>query len=892
MQWPWKAENDLDREVRHHLESLAEAYERQGMSRREALREAQREFGGVDRAKEECRDVRWWSGLGRLSQDLRFGWRMMRKTPAITLAAVVSLALGIGATTAIVSLADVMLWRMLPVPQPEQLGEVLWESAARPEDLFRGSSGSMYLDDAVHVADFFSKASFEAMRSRAAGKAEVAAHTYPARVSASFRGAVVVARLRGVSGNFFSMLGVQPSAGRLLNGSDDRPATPPSIVVTHRFWARYLESDPAVIGQDLRVNSTLYSVAGVLPAEFTGIAPGDETDIYTALEKTPAFFQPDSVKRKRAADSAFWWIQLMVRRAPGVTADRLRSLLDAAFASSWVAQPKSPEATPRIRLSDASRGLGSIRRRFGDPLGILLSLVALVLILVCANIANLLLARSASREKEVALRLSLGCGKPRLVRQLFTESLLLAVIGGALSIPVAAWLGALMLRLKPAGIHEMALSVNMDIRSLFAAAMVTLFSAILFGLYPALRSARTETVPALKEGTGSAGSMSRNRWTMARGLVLVQLSLGLLLATAAILFTGHLNEVINQETGFERAHVLLFDVRPGEVGYRDERLRRFYFLLEERLKNVPGVKTVGLARTRPLLRSGYYDTVQIPGNETVNTSTALHHGTATFLDALGVSILQGRAMTAQEMAAGRKVAVLSEDLLDKLDLVSPLGSSILTGGQQYEVIGVASQALYSNMTRTQSVVYAPFDYARQSATVVVRTSVPPLAVLGGVRAALAEIDSALPLVDVYTMEQQISRTLQRERLFAWLCGCFGALAIVLCVVGVYGLMSHTTARRTPEIGLRMAVGASRRDVMGQVLREGLTLTSLGLALGLPLALFAVRLGQSQTPLPEGPLPVGALMAAAGVLALAAILAVLPPAARAASVDPMRALRRS
>ncbi|MCG8648399.1 MAG: ABC transporter permease, partial [Pirellulales bacterium] len=339
--------------------------------------------------------------------------------------------------------------------------------------------------------------------------------------------------LRGVSGNFFSTLKLGPYKGRVLADQDDDPAMAPVVVLTHRFWTRRLGGDPAIVGQALRINNTLYSIVGVLPASFTGIVPGDATELYVPLEKSPAFFQADSRLRTRAADPTNWWIQLIVRRAAGVQEDELRTALDAAFASSWVIQPTSRETTPRIRLAEASGGLGSIRRQIGDPVGVLLGLVSLVLLVVCANTANLMLARSVSREKEIALRVSLGCDKRRLVRQLFTESLLLASIGGALAIPIAAAIGALMPNLMPAGIGDLALSFELNIRSLAGIAAVTLVAALLFGLYPAWRSSRIDAGPALKEGSGSSGTTSRGRWPPARVLVLAQVSIGLLLVTGA-----------------------------------------------------------------------------------------------------------------------------------------------------------------------------------------------------------------------------------------------------------------------------------------------------------------------------------------------------------------------
>lgn len=891
MQWPWKKkENELEQEMAHHLETMADGLERQGMSREEALRRAREEFGHESQLKEECRDERRWNGLAQLAQDVRFGWRMMLKTPAITGAAVLSLALGIGATTAMLSVADTLLWKTLPVPAPEQLSELFWTYKSRPESLYKGSSGSNLREGSLFVADFFSPQGFQALRSQAKGKAEVAAHSNGPPISVSYGGTVAVARMRPVSGNFLTMLQVRPHAGRLLTDDDDRASAPLVTVVTHRFWERQLGSDLNAIGKAIRVNNFAYTIAGVLEKGFYGIVPGDTTDLYMTLECQPGALSKDSWLYGKTTDPLRWWLQVMVRRAPGVTAEEVRPLLQTAFASSWEVRPKTPESTPAIRVSDAAHGLGSLRRRYADPVWILLGLVTMVLLVACANIANLLLARAAEREKEVALRMSLGCSQRRLVRQFFTESLMLAGMGGVLSIGVAMLMGTVMLTIMPPGTGGLALSNTPDFRSLAGTAAVALLTAILFGLYPAWRTARVDVGPALKEGSGSGGTVSRRRWLPAKILVLVQVSLGVLLVTSALIFTGHLAEVINRETGFERGNVILFEIRPGELGYEGDRRKQFYMDLERRLEAVPGVELVGLSRTRPMRGGGYWDEIRLPGQEK-GVGSALHHASPGFLAALGVPLLSGRNLTPQESVSNTKVAVLSEDAVRRLQLTSPLGAQIHISDATYTVIGVARQSRYAHMTEMPLVTYVPFDYVRSDSAVVIRTSVPPMAALAGVKNAVKEVDPNIPMVDVFTMEEQISRTLQRERLFAWLCGMFGVLALVLCAVGLYGLMSHTTARRTPEIGIRIALGASRGNVLGQVIREGMALAVAGFAIGVPLALYVSSIAQKQRFLPEGELPQWTLAAAIGVLAVSALAAVAGPAMRASAVDPMRALRR-
>ena len=336
--------------------------------------------------------------------------------------------------------------------------------------------------------------------------------------------------------------------------------------------------------------------------------------------------------------------------------------------------------------------------------------------------------------------------------------------------------------------------------------------------------------------------------------------------------------------------MLLFDIRPGEIGHRGERLRQFYLELESRLQEIRGVAAVGLARTRPMRGGGYSDTVHTPGRSK-GVQSAIHHASPPFLKALGVPLVAGRSMTLAEARAGAKLAVVSEDLARELGLTTALGARISADDVEYQVIGVARRARYSGMFQTPPVAYLPFDYGLESATVVARTMGPPLPMLAAIRGALKQLDPDLPLVDVYTMEQQISRTLQREFLFAWLCGSFGVLALVLCAVGLYGLMSHTTARRTPEIGIRIALGASRSDIMGQVVGEGMKLVAIGLVAGVPIALYGGHFAARQKLLPEGPIPYWTLAAAIAVLAASAVASVVGPALRVSAIDPMKAIRR-
>ncbi|WP_321475943.1 ABC transporter permease [uncultured Paludibaculum sp.] len=885
MRLPWnRKESDLEREVRYHLEALADSFERQGFSPAEAMLRARREFGGVEQYKEQCRDERRWQPLAQLMQDLTFGVRMMRKAPAVTSAAVLSLALGIGATTAILTLMDAVLWRSLAVPQPEQVTEVLWQSKERPEAVYHSSSGSMFLDGATHVADFFSRSAFETLRA-SIQRADVAAHLNPDDVSTSYGGVTAVAELRPVSGNFFPMLQVRPMAGRLLTPSDDQASAPLTVVVSHSFWATNLASDWKAVGRVLRVNNRSYTIAGVLPEQFSGITTGDSTDLYTTFAHAPSMLDSDSWERRAGADPMSWYIQLLARRAPGVTMEALAPEMDALFHSTWAGQPKNQEGSPSVRLRSASGGIGSLRRDVGNPLRMLLVLVGFVLLIACVNITNLMLARADTRRREVALRVSLGCSRSRLIRQFFTESVLLAACGGVLSVGVMYATAHFAVTLMPG---EPRLNLQVDFRVILATLAVTALTTLAFGLYPAWRAAQMDAAPALKEGGVGPGGVRHTWIAPGKIMVLAQVAFSVLLVAAGAAFTTHLRKIVTKDTGFERTRLLMFDLRPGQSGYRDERLRQFYFQLEQRLRQVPGVEAAGLARIRPMRGGGYFDDIRVAG-DSKGHSTAVNFVTAGYLEALGVAVVAGRPLTRRDILTRAKVAVVSEDLGKEIGR-SPLGLRIQMEDKEFEVVGVAARARYARLTEQPNVLYVPNTLDRDTITALVRTSVPPTQAMGGVRNAVEDLDANLPMVQTVTMQEQIALTLRRERLFAWLCGAFGALALVLCMVGLYGVMAYATVRRSQEMGIRVALGASPANLLRQVVGEGVGVALAGCVVGTPIAWWAAQRYVDYKKLGMEPLDPSILAWTSGALALSALLAVLGPATRAASSDPIKALR--
>ncbi|MEO8026921.1 MAG: ABC transporter permease [Bryobacteraceae bacterium] len=896
MQLPWnKKESELDREVRYHLDALAADFERQGLLPEEARRRARIEFSGPEQVKEKCREQSPWRWFTGLRQDIAFGGRMLRKTPVVTVAAVLSLALGIGSNTAIFSLMDAVLWKTIAVPEPKQMSLILWTSAARAEGMFRGRAGSSYPENGLRVSDFFAYPAFQTMREKSAGKAEIGGFVFPFEASASYRGSTAVASQRGVSGNFFEVLGLNGFAGRLIQPEDDSARAAETVAVSYRFWKKTLHGETSAIGQTLRINNKPHRIVGILPEDFYGLTVGDPTDLYVSFHHWPEL-KAWSERNNVFGDSQFWWVQLIARRAPGVSAESYQTFLDSVFHSTWATTPpKDPKSNPRIRIDEGSQGLGTLRREFRQPLYVLFALVGMVLLVACANIANLLLARADARKKEVALRISVGCSRGRLVRQLLTESALLAALGGIASIAFAYITANLLVAVVPSrGPANIRLDIELNLQLILATLAITTLAVVLFGVFPAWRTTRLDLTTAMKEGAGSTGTAGHTWWTPGKFLVVAQVAFAVLLVVAAAVFVRNLQRITNLDAGFERAGLVLFDLRPGEGGYSGERLHRFYIDLERRLGDVPGVQSVGFSRYRPMAGYGEFSPVFRVGTTTAIDSS-ISRITAHQLPTMGIRVLAGRGFERQDFLSNPTTVLVSEDLAQKIDSErSPVGAKIYVNddpeGPVYEVVGVVANVAYSRLTERTNVLYFPNSLSDSSAAVTLRTVGPPLRVLPAVREAIKELDKDLPIVDPLTMEQQIAEGLKRERLFAYLCGGFGTLALVLSAVGLYGVVSYSAARRRGEIGIRMALGATQGDVVRLVLREGLLLVGLGFVLGAPAVVYCSRfVGEELYEMK--PLDAPSLATALSVLLAAAFFASLIPALRASWSDPTAALRQ-
>jgi predicted permease len=816
---------------------------------------------------------------------------MIRRTPTVSLAAILSLALGIGANTAIVSLIDIVLWRDLPVPAPKQLSLVHWSGFDFPRELADGASGDMQRVGGRDVADFFSYPASRALRDAAAPTASLAAFGYSDNVSVSFEGRPTVAQQRPVDGNFFSTLQVRPFRGRTFYDSDNSPAAPATVIVSHRFWVSALASDPAIIGKTIRVNNKPEIVVGVLPPAFYGLIPGDATELYTPFP----FWQNMPGGDGALTNNRLWCVQLLARSPLGANDLRLQSILNARFRATWSRQPRNPSTAPVIQLDNGDRGLDFLSDELRDPLLILGGLVALLLVIACANIVNLLLARAVARHREVTVRVALGCSRSRLIRQFITESTLLALLGGIASIGIgfatANFLGRFL-----APRDGLPIAVALDLHVFATVGVITAVALLLFGLAPAFLGSKLSATTWGRAGLGARSHGSSVTWSLGRMLVIAQMAMSVLLVLTAIVFTRNLLVIQSADPGFDRRNLVMFGIRPGTSGYDKAALPAFYAKAQRLLAEAPGVVGVGMASMRPMNVGGWWEEVALSGQTGV-ASVSVNGITPGYLPLFVPRMIAGRNFTRTDITAGAKVTIISEDLARKLGGGSLLGRLIsFTDGapgeppRRFQIIGIAPSFAATSLKVRPYVMWLPIGADNPEVTIVVRTAEHPQNVLPALRRTMANIDRNLPLVDVMTMEQQIGIGLQRERMFASLCTGFGVLALILSVVGLYGVVAYSTSRRRSEIGVRLALGALPRNVLGMILREGLSLVVLGVLIAAPVAWLGTRyitkLLQDMKPL--DPLSfVGALV----VLMTAALIAITIPAIRAAAVDPADTLRQ-
>jgi len=877
-------EEGLREELRDHIERQTAANIAAGMTPEEARRQAALQFGGVESVKEECRDERPGHGFEALWTDVRYGLRMLRKNPGFTAVAILTLALGIGGNTAVFSVMNAVLLRNLPLPHPEQLVYLRlpnWQPAGA------GSTGSSDTS--------FSAPVFEQLRSERSAFSDLMAY-----VPLSFDKVAVrigenpeEAEADMVSGNFFSGLGVAFARGRGFT-LDDEKNHAPLAVLSYSYWTGRFSRNPSILGQTIYVKGLPFTVIGVTAAGFYGVESGASSDFWIPLQDRPeltAWGVPASINTLYGSPK-WWCLRLIGRLAPGVTEQQALSVLKPVFARAayiGLGTPDPKDPAPTLAFTDC-KGIQGLRHEYAQPIAILMAMVGLVLAIACGNVAMLLVARNSARQREFSLRMALGAGRVRLLRQLLTESLLLVTAGGALG-----WLFAITASSALAAWSQIEVPFSPDANVLFFALAISLGCALVFGLAP-LRSAVAVPVGLAMKTSGATAYRSKSSSRASRFVVAAQMALCLVLLVGTGLLVRSLRNYETLPLGLRTDGLLVFGTSPVAAHTQSEKAR-FYQTLLERLRVVPGVESATLMEDR--LGSGWSDNNVyavdgvLPDGKFSDTGVRSNNVGPDYFHVLGIPILLGRDILDSDSATSPKVLVVNETFVKRfLSNRDPLGH--LVGGDKlwFTIVGVAGDSKYTGVDE-KPVPMAYFPYAQlpylSDLQVELHTTGNPEALIPSVRTVLHDLDPNSPMQKPMTQRAQFDESFSQPRLFARLSMFFGVLAALLVATGLYGTLAYRVSRRASEIGVRMALGAQRRQVLWMILSESLLVSFVGILIGVPLAIGGAQLMRSML---FGLGPGDKLSFAGALLAitLVALAASLIPARRAASVDPLVALR--
>jgi predicted permease len=892
-------DREMDEELRSHLEFAAEENRRRGMNDEEARRKAMRDFGGVTQVRETVRlreGVLWVENLRR---DVAYALRMLKKSPGFAAIAIGSLALGIGANTAIFSIAKQALLDRLNVPHAGELRLFAWRS--KRDSAVHSSWGNWDKTANGVTSTSFSYPVYQLLRKQNHELADLFAFKNLGRVNVTVDGEAEVVQGDLVSGNFYQQMEVQPQLGRAIGpADDDKPGGSPVAVISDGYWTRRFNRSTSVIGKTILVNLVNVTVVGVNPRGFTG-AKGTQSspEIFLPFSMQPLVY-PYRTEASLLTSDKVWWMQIMARAKPGVDEAKARAALDVALKSAVRATMtvKPEESVPDLLLTDGSRGMNEASRQMGRPLFVLMSLVGLVVLLACANMANLLLARSSARQREMSVRMALGAGRARILRQVLTESLLLAVLGGLVGLVVGYFGRNAILAMfsSPADPMELQGSFSWGVFGFNAALSVV--TGILFGVGPAVQATRTQVTSTLKD---AAQTTTRRRKGFAgRAIVGFQVALSTLLVVVAGVFLRTIINLSRVDPGFDPRNIVLFELRPPVSEYPDAKEAVLFRQIIERLSAVPGVVSVSPTSVAPLSHSYENDDFTPVGrkqghDDSVYNSTVGDEYFATFR----IPMVAGRGFAETDTETSPKVAVVNQALVKQFfPNQNPIGKSFTTSDIKdkklvYQIVGVCADTRYGSLREDPPPIFY-LDY-RQSPeidwgmTFAVKTRTARAGITPSLRRAVQSVDRNLPLTDVRTQEEQIDALLMNERIFADLTAGFGVLALTLACIGIYGLMAYAVSRRTNEIGIRMALGAQSEQVLRMVLGEAVWMTGVGLVIGLGGALALGRLIASQLYGLKAWDP-ATLVVAATLLIAVALGASWIPARRAAAVDPSRALR--
>ena len=887
-----RLDDELREELAQHVAWKTDSLIADGVPEREARRRARVEVGNVTRLREQSRAVWGFPSLDSVGQDVDYALRQMRRSPVTTVVAVTSLAVAIGAGSAVFALGRAALYPESGVVEPDRVFMLRWRAAGKPYpfESFDGSNS----DDAAGISGTsFSSPTFRRMAA-ATADADLAGFADIGRVNLSLHGQAELVAAQMVSGSYFALLGVKPATGRLILPADDEGTTS-SVVMSHRFWRQRLGGRADVAGSPVQINGVTFTIAGVTAPGFRG-----SLDVGNAPDVFVPFGAHDRVlpNADRAADPGFWWVLILARPRAGVPAEAVRSRAETVLrADVRHARPAFAEsALPSVEIHPGAYGQPYTRDALREPLRLLMLAIAALLVIACTNVAGLQLARATAREREMAVRLAVGAGRSRLLRQVMTESVVLALVGGTAGV-FAAQAGARLL--MPA----LSFGANADVHPavdwtiVACATGLSLASGILLGLAPAWRAsgARTSLIAA-----GSlAGRGEAPRLRLGRALLVAQMALSLALVFAALLFVQSLRRLEHVDTGFQAGGLLMFRVNPLLNGYEPERVARYWTSALEEIRRIPGIAGATVTSHSLIANSSssseaYY---KLRDGEDRKLLTLRMNVADRFFDTIGIRIVAGRSIDRRDSGSGVMAAVVNETMARQLfGQPRPVGErfrlSNRPGAPVYEVVGVAADARYNTLRGPMpAIAYLSLmqNPSTWSVTYYARAAGPIEGVAGAVREAMLRVDPAVPVFDLRGQDDQVRRHVARDRFFARLGTALGGAALLLACIGLYGLLSYAVTRRTTELGVRLALGASPGRLASSIVTESLLLAAAGTALGLPAA-YALGRAAATSLFGVSATSPALLAAAAIVLLVVSASAALAPARRASRVDPLVALR--
>jgi predicted permease len=907
-----RVEREMSDELRFHLERRAEdLMARHALSRDEAFRHARIEFGSVERYKEEGRQARGLRLLDELRGDLRFAARTFRKNPAFSLAAIATLALGIGANTAVFSAIDTVLFKDLPVKNPAELVAFNW--VYTPNAMLGPYSGSGRRDPVTNQQTrmSFSYRTFEKFQAQSRTLSDVFAFDEMTTLNVVADNQAEVASRQLVTGGYFAGFGVPAALGRTILPADDDPDASPVAVLSYPYWQRRFRGAPEVLGKSININGQSFAVIGVTAPEFLGTRIGEVPDLFIPMRLQ------SRIDRDQTIAPWEWWIQIMGRLKPGVTPPQVLADVKGSFEASvreaWDVRPanyraprfQSRNQVPELNVIRGGRGPLGPERDVADMLPLFWGIVAMVLLIVCANLTNLFLARASTRLQEISVRRAIGAGRWRLIRQLLTESVLLALGGGAAGVVLAYW-GKDFLSWLPAS-SLLIFDPQLDIRVLLFTATLAFLTGLVFGIGPAVRATRVDLSPTMRLSPQKGGSRSLVR----KSLLVAQVSISLIMLVGTGLFIDTVRNLQKVDAGYNTDNLLLFDIdiSPRQIANDQGQILQLHERIVENLANIPGVVSTTMSGIRPLSGGAFVESVSVDGvpESSERREVYIHTVRFNFFETMGMPVIAGRSLSATDNQAVPKVAVINETMAKRIfsgaDAIGKRFHFAPTPDSgSFEVVGIVRDAKYSGLREPAppTVYLALAQRVQRRVTLEVRTAAAPLALMTAVRRAVHLVEPDLPLSRIKTQTDQIAEIMGVENTLAFFSGLFSTIALMLASIGLYGIVSYSVSRRTNEIGVRMALGAQQRDIVWFVMREILSVMIAGLGLGVSGSVVLARLISSGSFAPAeyirkmlygvGPYNLPSILFALVVLVAVAAIAGYLPARRASRVDPVTAVR--